>query len=259
MKKTLVLSSVALLACGLMSSCGDSTAEPVACSAYGVVNGGACVAEVKLTVADKLIKTISINETYTPVTWTELSATEAETVENISVEVTSWSGTKTINYAKYVKVDGVVYTGEKLDAAADGQYVKYMAGTVSLMEKIKDNSEWYWNCVVDAANKITVASNAEGTAVSDHVYFAQKAFKADENSTYWPQTATALGWKGNIAAIEAYLVGKDPSKIASFVKATEAGEDEKKYFMDGTVSTGATINATDAYLQLAKAAFAKVK
>lgn len=292
MKKSIILASVALMSIGLVS-CGTTTTTLVAATttstsaatstaistatstaavnkngvAYGVIDGN-CVAKVAVVVApDKKVTSVSINETFMMASWADINALEVDnqipTVFTMST--TAWGTTTTHNYAKYIKVGDEVFTGTKrADGDAiinDGEPIIYSSASITdlftYVSASSANAGWYWDQIFN--NTFSVVSNAAGAAYATPYTFGsitsyKTMFKADADNIYWPTTAVVTGWKGNIAKIEAGLVGLDLTTAPVVTKTSDTANG-----FIGTVNTGATITSFDSYVTLAVAAYAAAK
>jgi hypothetical protein len=182
-----------------------------------------------------------------------------QTSETISVQVTGYDGsTSTKKYAKYLKIDGKVFTGAAYDAKYNGEVVKYTAdGIADLFDYVNSsaaNAQWYYTAVEN--HNISIVKNAAGDAFETAVVLGAvqndgALFKADVNSTYWVQGSKyPLGWKGNVAKVKEALIGK-----ALFEAPAITRDATSKVWSLGGVATGSTINAFDKYVALAVNAF----
>jgi len=280
MKRNFLFAAALVLSVGSLASCGDTTSSATSVEAsvstptsevakvsgtateYGIVNEY-CVTSVNIVVEDNLTTDVTIDETFTPSDWAVIDADEVEgqTISTVTATATDWSGNVVdYTYAEFIKVDDKVYTGTVVaaDEVESMQLVNYANDDCdNLFDYITENPEWYFNVVKD--EKISVVADAEGTAFDTPYTLGSIAanttnFKADEDNTYWPASDWApLGWKGNIAKIEAALTGLDLST------APEVSlDDTTKIFSFAGVETGATMTGTPVYVTLAVAAYAKL-
>jgi len=277
MKRNFLFAAALVLSVGALASCGDTTSSATSvegsvtptsevakvsgtATEYGIVNAY-CVTSVNIVVEDNLTTDVTIDETFTPSDWALVDADEVagQTIDTITVTAEDHSGNPTdFTYAKYIEVDGAVYTGAAVEAeeVKSSQIVNYSNDDCDdLFAYISENAEWYFNVVKD--EKISVVADAEGTAFETPYTLGtidkyKTNFKADEDNTYWPVSDWApLGWKGNIAKIEAGLTGLDLST------APEVTLDETtKVFSFAGIETGATMTGTPVYVTLATAAYA---
>ena len=278
MKRNFLFAAALVLSVGALASCGDTTSSATSAEAsdttptsevakvsgtateYGIVNTY-CVTSVNIVVEDNLTTDVTIDETFTPSDWAVIDADEVEgqTIATVTASASDWSGNVVdYTYAEFIKVDDKVYTATVVaaDEVENGQLVNYSNSECDdLFAYITDNTEWYFNVVKD--EKISVVADAEGTAFDTPYTLGTITanttnFKADEDNTYWPASDwTPLGWKGNIAKIEAALTGLDLST------APEVTQDETSgVFSFAGVETGATMTFTPVYVTLATAAYA---
>jgi hypothetical protein len=96
---------------------------------------------------------------------------------------------------------------------------------------------------------ITIAADAAGTASTNVIKVPGNAFKADANCTYWaaPSGTQKMSWKGNIAAIAAFLKGK---ALATAI-TVDTDKNSDSYWTVGGVSTGATLTEFKQYMGFA--------
>ena len=277
MKRNFLFAAALVLSVGALASCGDTTSSATSvegsvtptsevakvsgtATEYGIVNAY-CVTSVNIVVEDNLTTDVTIDETFTPSDWAVIDADEVDgqTISTITATATDWDGnSKDYTYAEFIKVDDKVYTGTVVaaDEVENMQLVNYANDDCdNLFDYITENPEWYFNVVKD--EKISVVADAEGTAFETPYTLGTIAeyktnFKADEDNTYWPVSDwVPLGWKGNIAKIEAGLTGLDLST------APEVTLDETtKVFSFAGIETGATMTGTPVYVTLATAAYA---
>jgi len=277
MKRNFLLAAALVLSVGALASCGDtssvtstvaSDSTPTSevakvngtATAYGVVHTTNITA-VTIVVEDDLTTSVKIDETYTPSDWALVDPAEVDgqTIETITVTAEDHSGNPTdFTYAKYIEVDGEVYTGEAVVAedVKNSQIVNYSNDDCDdLFAHISENAEWYFTAAKEG--KLSMVADAEGTAFATPYTLGTVTsygtnFKADVDNTYWPVSDFALlGWKGNIAKIEAALTGLDLSTAPEVVKGETTGT-----YTFGGVETGATMAFASTYVTLATAAYA---
>ncbi len=115
---------------------------------------------------------------------------------------------------KYIAVDTKVYTFNETayadGIAADSSYKYYnayvAADSTTLADyensALTDNAKGQAYVEAYEAGKIKIYSDASGTKSTGIIGRHGNLNKSHADSTYWPTTETALGWKGNIAKIE---------------------------------------------------------
>ena len=165
MKKILSL-FVALVAVLSLAACGkkETTAK-----GYGLVHKD-YVGIAEITVNKKgVVTALTFEEVYFPTHWAGLTATEGVDADLFLTYTTSKG--KEANVAKYVVVDGKLFTG-----SVDGTDVKYAAnGIADLKAACKDNEEtakWYAEALL--AGK-AFAAKADGSKEITGLTDAQKA------------------------------------------------------------------------------------
>lgn len=252
MKKSAMLLA-GLLTCFGLVSCDDS-ATPETASLYGVIND-CLVGKIDITYTGKTVSEAKIDEAYF-LTQTALLPAEHEGIadtDTISVTVESWSGLATNTYSKYMKVGDTVYTGTLREATSEeyglAEYIKWTSSsTDDLFNSVKSSAaaaeQWYNDIVNGNVNFCT----ATGTVIEDIPLGYKTAGyttpnKAAEGSTYWPQTETVMGWKGNIAKVEDALCIDYSSKPVVNLN------DDKIWWINNTAS-GATIERFAEYVDL---------
>ena len=262
MKKQIVsIAVLALTALGLAgcaprsqtSSTSDSDTKTVADGirvAYGVQDYNLVRAEVQV----KDGKATSVRFDEYPMTADYVAKTALTEGDNvISGEVEQWGKKNTLHQAKYINVNGTVFTG----SFADGKFTyantaksiaDYDAWAKGLTSQ-KDLSDLYYAI----ANNFVFGCDKDGNKVEGLTL--TNLSKADYASTYWNVTGEKADegsqWKWNINKLEKALEGKDLDKVtvADKVDATT-----KSWKIDGT-DTGATMTSIPAHFDLAKAAF----
>jgi hypothetical protein len=196
---------------------------------YGLSDGGTLVGKVELAVDAKThtIMNAYIDEGFLPSTIASINPTEISTLtltegtDYFDKAAVVYGRTVTYHFAKYLVVNGITFTGTLRDEAYHGEWMKYSSEANKiddLYDYINGSSaaaQWYFNSLkehkaevdtYDATGKkyvstgLTMGTSGKGTF-----------FKADRKNTYWPEDAAneVLGWKGNIAKLEAALVGLD--------------------------------------------------
>jgi len=180
--------------------------------------------------------------------------TEGDNV--ISGEVENWGVKTTLHQAKYINVNGTVFTGSYADgkftyantAKSIADYDAWAKGLTSQ----KDLSDLYYAI----ANNFVFGCDKDGNKVDGLT--AANLSKADYASTYWNVTGEKADegsqWKWNINKLEKALEGKDLDKVTVASVKDSTGKKITDWTVDST-STGATMTSIDAHFALAKAAF----
>ena len=250
MKKLIAIFFVALLAFGL-AACKEQ--EPSYSYGYGVSYGlvhGHYVGVAKVVVdKDDKVVNVQFEEYYLPYNSAQIVLTD-EQKESLPSDALAVIGSRgTSYYAKYVSVNGVLFTGA-VSGEAGSQSIKYSAsGIADIEEWVKNeaNAKAYVEAV--EAGKVFNA-NANGT-VSSYVKANANAKIGDTKSTtgYWTAPATyPLGWGGNMAAIAEALVG-------TTMNATEADLVKDGTWKIGDLTTSATLSDFADYYLLAQVAY----
>ena len=229
----LVLSSLFLVGCGGRGETETPTEKPAegvkdgVRVAYGLTGGNLIRAEIN--VKDGKVAAAHFGEFQVGA-----SVLATANVAEASDAVFTVAGKYGNSYvAKYLNFNGDVYAGT-LDAEA--KKVTFKKGDTDLDAKIgaltaQDELASLYHTL---ENNFVYGSDAEGNDLG----LTKQLNKASADSNYWPTKEGVLGWKGNIAKIEAALVGKDLSKDT----------------VDKTAS-GATTGSFQTYIDLATKAF----
>lgn len=293
MKKSLVLAVSALSLVGALAGCGEtkttSVATTSAATTSAVVTTSAapvvktaeiagildtnCVEDVKLTAENGKVKSIVFNETpmflSQAATLTDADATVVGTGNYIDVSVTSHGKTSTVHFAKYLKLDTVVLTGTAYATTTNGESIQYATSDIpdyfTYVNSSAANALAYYNAV--NAGKLSVVVDAKGTAPASEVKTGTVTKygtynKADTDNKYWPAGVNGLGWKANIAKIEAAMVGLDLSTAPTVVAPVAANSTTSTAAVAGKVNgvdTGATITSFASYFDIAVKAWALLK
>ena len=221
----LVLSSLFLVGCG-----GRGETEGVKDGvrvAYGMTGGNLIRAEIN--VKDGKVAAAHFGEFQVGA-----SVLATANVAEASDAVFTVAGKYGNSYvAKYLNFNGDVYAGTY---DAEAKTVTFKKGDTDLDAKIgaltaQDELASLYHTL---ENNFVYGSDAEGNDLG----LTKQLNKASADSNYWPTKEGVLGWKGNIAKIEAALVGKDLSKDT----------------VDKTAS-GATTGSFQTYIDLATKAF----
>ena len=221
----LVLSSLFLVGCG-----GRGETEGVKDGvrvAYGLTGGNLIRAEIN--VKDGKVAAAHFGEFQVGA-----SVLATANVAEASDAVFTVAGKYGNSYvAKYLNFNGDVYAGTY---DAEAKTVTFKKGDTDLDAKIgaltaQDELASLYHTL---ENNFVYGSDAEGNDLG----LTKQLNKASADSNYWPTKEGVLGWKGNIAKIEAALVGKDLSKDT----------------VDKTAS-GATTGSFQTYIDLATKAF----
>ena len=229
----LVLSSLFLVGCGGRGETETPTEKPADAVkdgvrvAYGMTGGNLTRAEIN--VKDGKVAAAHFGEFQVGA-----SVLATANVAEASDAVFTVAGKYGNSYvAKYLNFNGDVYAGTY---DAEAKTVTFKKDNTDLDAKIgaltaQDELASLYHTL---ENNFVYGSDAEGNDLG----LTKQLNKASADSNYWPTKEGVLGWKGNIAKIEAALVGKDLSKDT----------------VDKTAS-GATTGSFQTYIDLATKAF----
>ena len=241
MKKILSL-FVALVAVLSLAACGkkETTAK-----GYGLVHKD-YVGIAEITVNKKgVVTALTFEEVYFPTHWAALSTTEGVAADLFLTYTTSKG--KEANVAKYVVVDGKLFTGE-----VNGTDVKYVSSDIAdLKAACKDKEEtakWYAEALL--AGK-AFAADAKGNKVSFEIKADVEKGFAKSVTGYWTGDNYPLGWKGNMAALSEALVGTE----MGFADADLVKDAESKLWSFGGTVTKATLTDAKDYVAVAQKAY----
>ena len=241
MKKVLSL-FVALVAVLSLAACGkkESTAK-----GYGLVHKD-YVGIAEITVDKKgVVTALTFEEVYLPTHWAGLAATEG-VAEELYVSYTNSKG-KTVIAAKYVVVDGKLFTG----TAVEGD-IKYTSSDIAdLKAACKENEEtakWYAEALL--ADK-AFAANADGSKAAFEITADKEGGFKKSTTGYWTVEEPKLGWKGNMAALSEALVGTS----MGFADADLVKDAETKLWSFGGTVTKATLTDAKDYVAVAQKAY----
>ena len=241
MKKILSL-FVALVAVLSLAACGkkESTAK-----GYGLVHKD-YVGIAEITVDKKgVVTALTFEEVYFPTHWAGLAATEGVDA-GLFVTYTTSKG-KEANVAKYVVVDGKLFTG-----TVDGTDVKYASSDIADLKAACTNNEetakWYAEALL--AGK-AFAANADGSKAAFQITADKEGGFAKSVTGYWTGDNYPLGWKGNMAALSEALVGTS----MGFADADLVKDAETKLWSFGGTVTKATLTDAKDYVAVAQKAY----
>lgn len=212
---------------------------------------------LKTTVIAKSSKVISVNyEEGFFLTDNALltGQTAPEGMETLTVSTTSNGTTTSKYYAKYMKVNGVVYTGAVRDTAVGKETLIWSTtGVTDYFADTKDSTKSAAAVYFEAlkAGKVVMMKSAteEAGLTLGAIVNNGSLFKNESTNGYW--TTGTLGWKGNVSLVEKALVGKDISSVVAARDSTT-----KACTIDG-VATGASMTEFTGYIDAAKDAFTK--
>lgn len=248
--KRLFSATAALALVGAVASCSSEQTL----TAYGIVHGE-YVGEATVVVNGDEIVSVVFDEAFLPSAW---AATKGST--DATNVLTLTEGEVTSQWAKYISVDGVVWTAaayskderttDKVSTRA-ALAVKYTrtGETNHLLNYLRSdaNAKAYHQAIKD--DKF-FASDVNGNELTNFTY-TNTYGKFKSEGKYWAQSTTvALGWKGNMEAFQTALVangfGVNPAKLG-----------DAKVVSFGDAVTSVTMTDFLQYYELAKLAYNK--
>jgi hypothetical protein len=220
--------ALATLSAGALgfTACGEKTTTG---EAYAPVHGGSYIGYSKITVKGDKVTDLTLTEVCYP---TQITA--ADTVAEAD-KVTN-SSNKT--YYKTISYSGHEFT---YDATASA-YVLSDGTTFGDYMRVESNAKEYYEAVVGNSISVTVG----GAKKTDIMTY--KTLSKEENG-YWTKTygdndTEYSRWKLNRDATINYVKENGVANLLKLTKSTTAEKDaygaDAYYWMDGTVSTGAT-------------------
>lgn len=236
MKKILSI-FVALVAVLALAACGGSAKEG---AGYGLVHKH-YVGYVTVKVEADKVTEAAIDEYYLPYSLANVTAqVTGEVPADVVVSAKGEDGAASGYHAKYVSVDGVLFTAE----GEEGKVPTYKAANVANIEewvKTEANAKSY--ALACEAGKVFIA-NADGskhaTLKTQYEVTESKtgadAFKKS-TTNYWREPLkVGIGWLANCEAMIEAIVGTTPKTTDETSRATE---DPKVWSVNGE-ETGAT-------------------
>jgi hypothetical protein len=258
----LSVSAFSLVACGDGGDGGKNTETKLSGSAevYGPVHGGSFVGYSKITVVDNAVTDLTLTEICFPTQVTVAKGTSTTSAEdavaNISTTVAA-SDYVVVNTSSTKTTEGVTTTTYTATAyyktvsygsttfTYDAENKTYLNGTTTMSVYMQDetNAKAYYDAV--KANNVAVSLNG----AEDKTVMTYNALCKDENG-YWnvqdDAGETYSRWKLNRDATVNYVKQYGIDNLFNLKKSTTSVEDSKGveslYWMDGTISTGATWN-----------------
>lgn len=232
----------------LITSCGCSCRNENEYfeSAYGIVHKD-YVGKATVTVRNKKVTKIEIDEAFLPHTWAEVASSKNTSNEN-TIEIDG------AIYPKYIKIGEEILEASEYDvndATGHGttkQKVKWSNDKIeNLYAYVKEDehAKWYYETVTQ---KSVYPCDNTGEKL-DLTLKNSKFFKSEGG--YWEGEQYNLGWKGNI---EELIKGM----ISNNFKTEPSLNDESKIVFDG-VTTGATLVDYADYYKIAKKAYDKIE
>jgi hypothetical protein len=214
--KRLFSAAAALALVGAVASCSSEQTL----TAYGIVHGE-YVGEATVVVNGDEIVSVVIDEAFLPSAW---AATKGST--DATNVLTLTAGEVTSQWSKYVSIDGVVWTAAEYSkeerttdkvstrAALAVKYTRTGEANHLLNYLRSDaNAKAYYQTIKD--DKF-FASDINGNELTNFTY-TNTYGKFKSEGKYWAQSATVLGWKGNMDAFQTALVANgfnvNPAKV----------------------------------------------
>lgn len=240
-------------------------------SAYAIVNKQ-YVGMAKVKIKDDKVVDVTYDEAFLPHTWANIDYKMQEGSEMPS-DVLKYTKDETDKYyAKYISIDGQVFTGEvrTSDLVLDNvtyttQVIKYSSDKVpdlfSYLYNSDANCMWYFNAVKEG--KVFICDK-DGKKLETYQSLNTNGWLKSEGKYWTPSEASPLGWKGNITNMIEYLKGKTLQNLdeSKFVKDNQGVEENGytyQYWTIDGVKTKVTMTDAYQYYKLAYNAYTKAK
>ena len=238
-------------------------------TAYGIVHK-AYVGKATVNVEGKKVKSVSYDEAFLPHTWANIKY-ELKDGETLASDVLEHvKGDEKMYYAKYISIDGKLFTGSVRetdltldDKAYSAQVIKYTSKDIPdlfvYLYNSDANCEWYFNA---AKNKKIFICDAEGKKLETYPSNNEYGWFKSEGKYWNDKDSYPLGWKGNLEQLADYLMGKELTELdeSKFVK-DETGVEENgytyNYWTINGVKTKVTMVDVYDYYKIAQKAYAK--
>ena len=268
---------IAIMAVGMMAACGTKKINGEA-TAFGIVHAHS-VGKAVVVVENSLIKSVVFDEMELPYSWAAVTRTNTGTAENpsytykiqgVDIAEADFANQGNAFFAKKIKIGDEVLTlkgatpvrGLYSNANIDGTY------GIETWARLDNNAKWYWEQMVAGRYEVL---KEDGSAYD--IDWTRTTPVANTKSDRWQKTRNAYGaswvgldadkaagrgWNDNMAAMAAYLAGRNPNNLSVQKKGPgKAGNGKDAWEFDGT--TGATLTDISEYFELANLAFNKVK
>ena len=276
-KRFLTVSAIVIMAMSIFIACGPKGISGKA-TAYGVVHAH-YVGKVDVEVEKGLIKSVVFDEMEMPYSWAVVTRTNEGTdqapsyvykINGVEIAEADFANQGNAFFARKIKIGNEVLTlkgntpvrGVYSNANIDGAY------GIETWARFENNARWYWEQM--AAGNYEVLKEDGAAYVID---WTRTTPVVNTKGDRWQKTKNAYnpnwtgldaaktpgrGWKDNMNAMSAYLVGKDPANIGvQKMGTTKAGNGKDTWEFDST--TGATLVDISEYFEVAARAFNKVK
>jgi len=240
-------------------------------TSYGLVNR-TYVGKATVKIKNDEIVDVTYDEAFLPNTWGSINYTHEEGKEMPEDVLHHQKDDMNAYYAKYISIDGQVFTGKirEKDLVINeytyvNQVVNYSSNTINdlfqyLYDK-EENAKWYYDAV--EKGKAFICDKNGNKIDTYQTLHTEGWFKSE--GKYWPSSeGSPLGWKGNISAMVEYLKGKKLTDLdnSKFIK-DETGVDKEgynyKYWTIDGVQTKVTMSDIYNYYKLAYKAYEKAK
>lgn len=277
-KKLLIFSSILLfvLTLGLVGcnrpaddETPDNTPTTKSASAYGIVHK-AYVGKATVNVDNNKVKSVSYDEAFLPHTWANIKV-ELKEGESLPDDVLAHvKGEETMHYAKYISIDGKLFTGSVREAdltlddkAYSAQVIKYSNEEIPdlfvYLYNSDANCEWYFNA---AKNSKIFICDASGKKLETYPSNNEYGWFKSEGKYWNDKESYPLGWKGNLEQLGNYLTGKeltemDESKFVRDETGTEENGYTYNYWTINGVKTKVTMVDVYDYYKIAQKAYSK--
>ena len=240
-------------------------------TAYGLVNK-AYVGKATVKIKNDKVVDVIYDEAFLPHTWANIDY-KMEEGSQLADDVLMYTKEDMNSfYAKYISIDGQVFTGvvRENDLVLDS--TTYTAQVVNYSnEKIPDlfaylynsdaNCEWYFNAVKNG--KVFICDK-DGKKLETYPSLNTYGWLKSEGKYWNASEDSPLGWKGNIDNMVSYLKDKvltnlDESKFVKDTEGTEENGYKYQYWTIDGVKTKVTMTDAYQYYKLAYSAYNKAK
>lgn len=233
--------------------------------AYGVDSENIIRAEIQ--VADNKVVKARFDEVKFHSDYTGAIKSDVTQGENvISGEVNNWGKKSMAHRAKYITVDGKVWTGSYADGKftykdGDDSFNDYYSSFTKDEDALLANQDKLASLYYSLVNNYVYASDKDGK--KDESIAINTYSKASYDTNYWvvgnesKKQIEGSQWKWNVYKIEDALKGKNLADTATIQKLTRKDSQGKSSFtwVVNGVDTGATLTAGEIYVKLAQLAF----
>lgn len=219
-RKNLILSSLALFTL-LLTSCSSTSTSRV-CATESGSGAGDYILSCEVTLNKGVISGISLDETFSTMSWANVSSEKAEVLDAVSKK--DYTGeTKNMTYAKYIRIGDYKFEGSLRDEEEEkkfirrGEYVKYTCTSETIRDEdpladlvnyiavattgiynYGNNAKRYYDAIVDGDFAVLDSKNGNDVEGLSYDFPDGKILRSEYDSK----------WKASIDALINYFVGK---------------------------------------------------